>query len=351
MSKGFWKNKSVFITGHSGFKGSWLSLWLSSLGCNVHGYSLEPNTNPNLYSIFDIAKNITSSTFGDINNQILLKKALKECNPEIIIHMAAQPLVRESYRTPVETLNTNIIGTANVFDAARDLQNLKVILNITTDKCYKNLERTEPYKETEALGGHDPYSASKACSEIITSAYMKSFFNDLNINIASARAGNVIGGGDWSKDRLIPDLINANSNKKNLDIRSPSATRPWQHVLEPLSGYMALVEMLYQDGNKFNEPWNFGPDDKDVKSVEWISNYCSKKLVNLNWVDTSNQYSPHEAQLLQLDSTKAKAKLKWAPKWNIEVALDNTINWYESFANGNDMKKITLDQIELYQNS
>jgi CDP-glucose 4,6-dehydratase len=351
MSKDFWQNKSVFITGHSGFKGSWLSLWLSSLGSNVYGYSLEPNTNPNLYSILDIDKNITSSTFGDINNQVSLNKALKECNPEIIIHMAAQPLVRESYITPVETLNTNIIGTANVFDAARDIQNLKVILNVTTDKCYENLERIEPYKETEALGGYDPYSASKACSEIVTSAYRKSFFNDLNINIASARAGNVIGGGDWSQDRLIPDIINANRNKKNLHIRSPYATRPWQHVLEPLSGYMTLVESLYQDGNKYNESWNFGPDAKDVKSVAWVSNYCSKKLENLNWVDVSNKYSPHEAQLLQLDSTKAKTKLKWAPKWSVETALDHTISWYESLANSKDIKKISLNQIKLYQNS
>tara|TARA_B110000879_G_C11166848_1_gene511698 strand:- start:2066 stop:3121 length:1056 start_codon:yes stop_codon:yes gene_type:complete len=349
MTKIFWKNKKVFITGHSGFKGSWLSLWLSSHGANVYGYSLEPVTTPNLFSTLDISNTIHTSTIGDINSQGQLLNSMMQCNPDIVIHMAAQPLVRESYITPIETLNTNVIGTANVLNAARQLKNLKVILNITTDKCYENLERIEPYEETEALGGHDLYSASKACSEIITSAYRRSFFNDLNINLASARAGNVIGGGDWSQDRLIPDLIRANETKKCLHIRSPLATRPWQHVLEPLSGYMKLIEALYCKGNDYNEAWNFGPNDDDVKSVKWIANYSCQKLKYLNWKDSSNEVSPHEAQSLKLNSNKAKAKLEWYPKWSIDNALDNTLNWYDSYASGEDMLNVSLDQIQIYE--
>jgi CDP-glucose 4,6-dehydratase len=346
----FWKGKSVFLTGHTGFKGGWLSLWLSSLGAEVHGYSLDPLTEECFFKATDVQSKIASSTIGDINNVRELSGAMILCKPEIIIHMAAQPLVRESYKFPIETLNTNIIGTANIFNIARDIETLKVVINVTTDKCYENKEWLWPYRENEPLGGFDPYSASKACSEIITSAYRKSFFNDLDINIASVRAGNVIGGGDWSKDRLIPDCLRAIQTESKLLVRFPGAVRPWQHVLEPLSGYIALAEALYKDGSNYNEAWNFGPDEKDVKSVEWIANYLAEKVDAFDWLDEKGVNSLHESLSLRLDSSKAKNKINWFPRWSIVEAIDYTLEWHNAYKNGRNMTSISLKQIQMYEN-
>lgn len=346
----FWKDKRVFLTGHSGFKGSWTSLWLQYLGANVKGYSLEPPTKPSLFVEASVGENMISE-FGNINDISTLEKSMKSFNPDILIHMAAQPLVRLSYENPLETYMTNVIGTANVLQSARLCSNLKSIVTITTDKCYENKEWSWGYRENEPMGGHDPYSSSKGCAELVTSAYRRSFFNTHNTPfLASARAGNVIGGGDWADDRLIPDILKAFEKEKIVTVRNPLSTRPWQHVLEPISGYLVLAEMLYDNGEDYAEGWNFGPKDEDCKSVEWILEKMTQKWGNgANW-KLDGQKNPHEAGFLKLDCSKAAQKLNWFPQWNLEQTLDLIINWQHNWLSGSNMKSECLKEIINYQN-
>lgn len=350
LNKKFWGNKSVLITGHSGFKGGWLSLWLSELGARVHGYGLEPNTSPNLFNILNLQNRLSSSTYGDILDLSTLENTLHEVAPEVIFHLAAQSLVRESYNSPLSTLKTNIIGTANVMEVCRSVPSIKTIVNVTTDKCYENKDWSWPYRENDRLGGRDPYSASKACTEIAAAAYRDSFLTEANIHLASGRAGNVIGGGDWATDRLIPDFLRALDFGETLTIRSPNAVRPWQHVLEPLSGYLMLAEKLYTEGNAFAEAWNFGPNNDDTKSVSWIVDQLCERTPGAKW-QTENTQQPYEAELLKLDSSKAKTKLGWKPRWNLETALNKTLEWHQAWRKDCDMATFTKAQIEAYINS
>jgi CDP-glucose 4,6-dehydratase len=349
---GVYKNRKVLITGHTGFKGSWLCLLLNNLGADVYGYAQPPSTRPSLFDEAQINE-IVTSYIGDIRDFEKLKGVLQEVQPEIIIHMAAQALVMESYKNPRETSEVNVMGTVNLFDAVRNTKSVKSVVNVTTDKCYDNKEWYWGYRETEPMGGYDPYSNSKGCSELVTSAYRNSYFNPANytehgVAVASARAGNVIGGGDWADDRLIPDFIRAITRGKEVKIRSPFAIRPWQHVLEPLSGYLSLAAKLFSEGTKYAESWNFGPDDRDAKDVEWIT----KKICNL-WgegasfsIDTNPQ--PHEANYLKLDCSKAKSELEWHPKWNIETTLKSIVAWNKGFIKGENMRILTEKQIEKY---
>jgi len=346
----FWKNKSVFITGHSGFKGGWLALWLSELGANVYGYSLKAPTDINFFNVINLKKKIKKSTIGDIRNLSSLQNSMRNANPSIIFHMAAQSLVRQSYVDPLETFSTNLIGTINVFEAARKIKSVKAIVNITTDKCYENYETNKPYSEIDRLGGLDPYSSSKACSEIATSAYRSSFLNKSGIKIASARAGNVIGGGDWANDRLIPDFFRSIDNNKILNIRSPKAVRPWQHVLDPLSGYLMLAEKLVNEGDNFAEAWNFGPENTGTRTVSWILKRFSKKFKKAKF-KINKQKNYHESKLLNLNISKAKSKLGWKPVWSIESAIANTIEWYENYKRKENMLEFSIKQIKAYQSS
>lgn len=352
VNDSFWKNKRVLITGHTGFKGSWLSLWLQKLQAEVVGFALSPSTNPSMFEIAEVAQGMTSIA-GDIRNFDHVLSVIKEYKPEIIFHLAAQSLVRRSYKNPLETYSTNVMGTAHVFEAARLTQGVRVIINVTSDKCYENREWDWGYRENDALGGFDPYSNSKGCSELITSAYRNSFFNPKDykthgVNLASVRAGNVIGGGDWSEDRLISDIMRAWFTGDTLVVRSPEAIRPWQHVLEPLTGYMILAQNLWGRGPQFADSWNFGSDDDDCRPVSWIV----KKTAEL-WGDEtswkiSDNPSLHETNVLKLDCMKAKTRLNWRPKWNLETALAKTVNWFKSYKNSQDMKLETLQQIEDY---
>jgi len=356
MNKPFWSGKRVFLTGHTGFKGSWLSLWLQSLGAELTGYALNPPTNPSLFDAGIVGAGMRS-VIGDVRDLTSLKKAMVDANPEIVIHMAAQPLVRYSYTNPVETYATNVMGSVNLLETVRNTRGVKAVLNVTSDKCYENREWAWGYREDEAMGGYDPYSNSKGCAELVTAAFRSSFFNSTNykdhgVAVASARAGNVIGGGDWAVDRLIPDFIRAIVAGETVIIRSPNAIRPWQHVLEPLSGYLLLAENLYNHGSKYAEAWNFGPDDSDAKSVEWIVN----QLVN-NWgldvgfkIDSS-EANLHEAHFLKLDCSKARMQLGWKPQWNSTEAIRRICAWHKAYIVGQDMKKYTLDEIKQYQSA
>lgn len=345
----FWQGKKVFLTGHTGFKGSWLSLWLQSMGATVKGFALQPPTQPALFEQARVADGM-ESVIGDIRNLEAITSAMVSFNPDILIHMAAQPLVRLSYREPVETYATNVMGTVHVLEAARQCSHLKAIVNVTTDKCYENREWVWGYRENEPMGGHDPYSNSKGCSELVTAAYRNSFFNQSDTAaLASARAGNVIGGGDWAEDRLIPDILRAFEKQQPVIIRNPLATRPWQHVLEPLSGYLMLAEKLYTEGKTYAEGWNFGPKDEDVQPVEWILNHMTEHWgAGASWqLDTNLQ--PHEAQLLKLDISKAAAKLKWQPRWSLAHTLDTIVDWHQAWLQGRDVQQQTLQQIQQYQ--
>ena len=346
------KNRKVFITGHTGFKGSWLCLLLNQLGADIYGYALEPPTNPSLYVEAKIGELVTSE-IGDIRNYERLVKTLHKIQPEIVIHMAAQPIVRESYKIPLETYEVNVMGTANILEACRNTPSVKAIVNVTTDKCYENKEWYWGYRENEPMGGYDPYSNSKACSELVTSAYKNSYFNPMeynkhNVGIATARAGNVIGGGDWAEDRLIPDFIRAISNGEKVKIRSPHAIRPWQHVLEPLSGYLTLAERLFTEGPAYSQSWNFGPEENDAKNVEWItSKICELWGVEATYeIDINPQ--PHEANYLKLDCSKAKAELNWFPKWNIETTLKSIVDWNIAWLGQQNMRIFTQNQIRIY---
>lgn len=345
---GVYEGKKVFLTGHTGFKGSWLALWLKELGAEVMGYSLEPNTNPSLFNLCEIDKDI-KSIFGDIRDSKKLEEAMSEFQPDIVFHLAAQPLVRLSYNEPKMTYETNVIGTLNVYEAAKKCKSVKSIVSITTDKCYENKEWVYGYRENDPMGGYDPYSSSKGCAELLTSSYRNSFFNELGINLASTRAGNVIGGGDWAEDRLIPDLVRAVSNNESLIIRNPIATRPWQHVLEPLSGYLWLGAKLLQGKNEFSCGWNFGPNDSDVLSVEEILKISLSEWGRGNYkVDKSSH--PHEAKLLKLDISKARSELKWNPVYEAKTTIAKTIEWYKNFYDNKniDIKEFTINQIKEY---
>ena len=350
IDSNFWNGRSVFITGHSGFKGGWLSLWLKEMGANIYGYSLEASTNPNFFNIINLGSKIHNSVVGDIRDLPRLTKSMQEAKPSVIFHMAAQPLVRQSYKDPIETFTTNLIGTINVFEAARKIETVETIVNITTDKCYENQEWDRPYQETDRLGGYDPYSSSKACSEIATSAYRNSFLSEAGIKLASARAGNVIGGGDWAVDRLIPDFFRSIDSNETLRIRSPKAVRPWQHVLDPLSGYIMLAEKLVINSSNYAEAWNFGPEQSGAKTVLWVLDRLSEKFTNSRW-EIENTKQHHEASLLKLDISKAKSKLGWKPRWSLETAIDNTVEWYQAFKENKNMEDFTIKQIKLYQSS
>jgi CDP-glucose 4,6-dehydratase len=355
MNSVFWKDKKVFITGHTGFKGSWLCLWLHKLGAKITGYALNPPTTPSLFELCNVSE-LVNSVIADIRKKDKLVEAMIEARPEIVIHMAAQPLVRESYKNPVDTYEVNIMGTVNLFEAVRMCKGIKAVINVTTDKCYENKEWIWGYRENEPMGGYDPYSNSKACSELVTAAYRNSFFNsddyaNHGVAIASARAGNIIGGGDWAIDRLIPDCIRALLKKEKIVIRNPHAIRPWQHVLEPLSGYMLLAQKLYENGHIFAEGWNFGPDDRDAKPVEWIVKRICDKWGNNASYEIDKGEHPHEARYLKLDCSKAKTELGWHPRWTVEKAIDSIIEWTRAYNKNKDLREACLDQIEAYRHS
>ncbi|TKG92031.1 CDP-glucose 4,6-dehydratase [Puteibacter caeruleilacunae] len=352
MFNGTYKNRKVFVTGHTGFKGSWLCLVLKELGANVIGYSLEPPTSPSLFEEAAIEELITSY-IGDVRDYDHLLTCMQKEQPEIVIHMAAQPLVRDSYKIPVETYSTNVMGTVHVLEACRNTLSVKSIVNVTTDKCYENKEWHWGYRENESMGGYDPYSNSKGCSELVTSSYRNSFFNpatydEHGVALASARAGNVIGGGDWANDRLIPDFIRAIAKGEKVQIRSPYAIRPWQHVLEPLSGYLLLASKLYREGVEYAEGWNFGPDDSDAQNVEWITNKICAFWGDKAGYTIDSNLQPHEANYLKLDCSKAKMKLGWTPKWNLERTLKSIVVWNKDFFENKNIRATCLKQIEAY---
>jgi CDP-glucose 4,6-dehydratase len=350
----FWKGKRIFLTGHTGFKGTWLSIWLLELGAKIKGYSLQPPTEPSLYNLCNM-DDLVDSTIGDIRDFEILRQEMQNFKPDIVIHMAAQPLVRESYNNPIDTYSTNVMGTVHILEAVRNTESVKVFLNITTDKCYDNKEWVWGYRENDQLGGYDPYSNSKACSELVTSAYRNSFFQSTTKSeiksIASARAGNVIGGGDWATDRLIPDFFRALLNIEPIMIRNPHAIRPWQHVLEPLSGYLLLCEQMYQNNGQFSQSWNFGPSQSDAQTVEYIvKQLCDKWDNNAGFVIDQNP-QPHEAYYLKLDCSKANSELGWFPKWNLDIAIDKIVEWNKRYLQGNDVRTICIQQIVEYQNA
>ncbi len=348
MSQAFWNGKRVLLTGHTGFKGSWLSLWLQSMHAQVVGYSLAPPTNPSLFEVANVGQGMTS-VIGDIRDLAKLRAVFAEQRPEIVIHMAAQPLVRYAYQNPVETYATNVMGTVHVLEAVRNTPGVKAVVNVTTDKCYENKEWLWGYREDEPMGGYDPYSNSKGCSELVTSAYRRSFFQDKKgIALASARAGNVIGGGDWAADRLIPDILRAFEQNHAVIIRNPYATRPWQHVLEPLSGYLTLAELLYTNGQACAEGWNFGPHDDDARPVQWIVERMVRSWGNgASWQLDGGKH-PHEANYLKLDISKAKARLGWEPRWDLSESLEKITAWHHAYLADTDMHEFTMQQIANY---
>lgn len=355
MFNDFFKHKRVFITGHTGFKGSWLLVWLKKLGAEICGYSLEPPTDPNLYDLVGANVGI-KSIHGDVRDFSSVKKAINDFGPEIVIHLAAQSLVRKSYADPMLTFSTNIMGTVNVVEAVRQARGVKAVLNVTSDKCYENKEWIWGYRENDPMGGNDPYSSSKGCSELITSCYLKSFFDKtsfgkLDIGLASARAGNVVGGGDFAMDRIIPDIVRSISKNESVYIRSPRAIRPWQHVLEPLCGYLKLSKCLYTHGNSFSGGWNFGPDTDSICNVrlivEKIFNLWGKNKAQINL--DNKQKNPHESAILKLDSSKARTRLKWKPLLNLHQSLEWTVNWYDAFfTDPTKLRDLTEKQIDQY---
>jgi CDP-glucose 4,6-dehydratase len=353
MGLSFWRGKSVFVTGHTGFKGGWLSLWLAQMEAGVHGFSLNPPSEPALFDVADIKEELTNDTRADLADLDALKSAMKAAKPEVVFHLAAQALVRESYSNPLATFVTNIIGTANLLEAAREVDSVRAIVVVTTDKVYQNAEQEIKFSEQDPLGGHDPYSASKAATEIITASYRSSFYNVTDghpAQIATARAGNVIGGGDWATDRLVPDCLRSFSKGQTVLLRYPNAVRPWQHVLEPLSGYLSLAEqLLSEDGAKYAKAWNFGPDDTDDASVHTVAETAAKFWGDGASVTLENfEGHPHEAGLLKLNSGLARNELVWCPCWNWIHALEQTVEWHRQWLKGSDMKALCRDQINAY---
>jgi CDP-glucose 4,6-dehydratase len=345
----FWRGRKVLLTGHTGFKGAWLSLWLQKLGAEVTGYALKPPTNPSLFQIADAAMGMRSIE-GDIRDLPAFTRILAKAEPDIVIHMAAQSLVRASYADPVSTYETNVMGTVHVLEAARSAKSVRVLLNVTSDKCYENRERASGYREDEPMGGADPYSNSKGCSELVTAAYRRSFFSQPgSAAVASARAGNVIGGGDWAQDRLIPDFVRSVQAGMELSIRSPDSIRPWQFVLEPLHGYLLLCEALASRPGEFAEGWNFGPASQD----EWPVRRVIERLAThwgegARWAIDKGPH-PHEAGYLKLDASKARARLGWQPRLRLDEALASIAQWSRAYLNGADMRELTLGHIQSYE--
>ncbi len=343
----FWAGKKVFITGHTGFKGGWLSVWLQKLGAEITGFSL-PASNPSLFKIAGVAQGMTSLA-GDIRDLADLQNAIDSCRPEIVIHMAAQALVRPSYEDPVGTFSTNVMGTVNLLESVRHAGSVKVVINVTSDKCYQNSDSLKVYRESDPMGGYDPYSCSKGCAELVTSAFRKSFLQEQGVALASVRAGNVIGGGDWGRDRLVPDIIQSFLRNTSILIRNPGAIRPWQHVCEPLHGYLMLAEKLWHEEGSSCGAWNFGPAEEDSRTVSWIADYmCARWGGGARW-HHDETYQPHEAAYLKLDCSKARDRLSWLPKMGLPTALDWTIEWYQAYADGNDMRDMTEKQIDMFQ--
>ena len=348
MNRDFWRGRKVFVTGHTGFKGGWLALWLADLGAEVHGYALAPPSEPSFFDVTGLHRRLRTSTIADVRDAARLASALRDARPEIVLHLAAQSLVRYSYGAPVETYAVNVMGTAHLLEAVRHSPGVRAVVNVTTDKCYENREWLWAYRENEQLGGYDPYSSSKACSEIVTAAYRRSFLDAAGIRVASARAGNVIGGGDWAGDRLIPDFLRALDAGETLTIRSPGAIRPWQHVLEPVAGYLGLAEKLHTDGADYAEAWNFGPAQSDARTVQAIVEYLCTKVPGARWQHDRNP-QPHEANYLKLDSTKAHTRLGWHPRWDLGTALAKTLEWHQAWRGGSDMTDASLRQIRSYE--
>jgi len=354
MDQHFWAGKKVLVTGHTGFKGSWLSIWLTMMGAEVAGYALEPLTPDDNFVLTSLDKKI-NHRLGDVRNHDHLQKCFHEVNPEIVFHLAAQPLVRESYNDPKSTYDINVGGTVNLLECCRQTETVKVIVNVTTDKCYENKEWVWGYRENDRLGGYDPYSSSKACSELVTESYRKSFFNPESYSLhgkslASARAGNVFGGGDWQTDRIVPDSIRALEQEDPIIVRSPHAIRPWQHVLEPLSGYLLLAEKMYEHPKEYVGAWNFGPADSSFLPVGSLVDQIVKIWGKGSWEDHSTPGAPHEANLLKLDITKAKSQLGWSPKWDINKAITETITWYQQYKTAN-IYNLCCNQITNYMNN
>jgi CDP-glucose 4,6-dehydratase len=349
----FFKGKKVFLTGHTGFKGAWLSLWLHSLGAQVTGYALEPPTNPSLFELARVGE-LVDSVLADVRDLDRLKWEMAKAAPEIVIHMAAQPLVRESYRNPVETYAINVMGTVHLMEAVRYCPSVRAVVNVTTDKVYENREWAWGYRENEKFGGYDPYSNSKGCSELVTASYRSSYFNleryhEHGVAVATARAGNVIGGGDWAEDRLIPDCIRALLAGEPVQIRNPHAIRPWQHVLEPLAGYLLLAQRLYEEEGRYADGWNFGPADEDARPVGWIvERLCACWGGGARFSLDLGEH-PHEAHYLKLDCSKARSELGWNPRWGLERALESIVSWAASFRDGEDLREVSLRQIAEYQ--
>ena len=353
MDATFWKGKKVLITGHTGFKGSWLSLWLQTKGVNTVGYSLPPPTKPSLFEIANISEGMVSIK-GDVRDLDHLKAVIAEHTPEIVIHMAAQSLVRYSYSNPIETYSTNVMGTANVLEAIRQTDSVKVVLIITSDKCYENREWLWGYRENDPMGGHDPYSSSKGCAELVTSAYRSSYFSKKDcqtksVALASARAGNVIGGGDWAPDRLIPDIMKGIMEDRPVVIRYPNAIRPWQHVFEPLRGYLTLTEMLWQQGGDFAGAWNFGPNNVDARPVSWIADHLTKLWGDGAIWESDSIHHPHEATYLKLDCSKVKSLLGWLPALDLTTTLQWIVEWYRAYRQEKDMRQVTGAEISRYE--
>lgn len=353
VSSSFWKGRRVLLTGHTGFKGGWLSLWLQRMGAELTGYSLEPPTRPSLFELANVASGMHSVT-GDINDYPKLLAVTQACRPEIVLHLAAQPLVHAGYDDPIGTYETNVMGTVRVLEAVRQTKSVRAVVNVTTDKCYENREWDWAYREIDRLGGRDPYSNSKGCSELVTASYRESFFNPTQydkhgVALASARAGNVIGGGDWGKDRLVPDMFRAIEQGVPVSIRRPNAVRPWQHVLEPLSGYLALAQRLCEQGAGYAEGWNFAPNESDAQSVRWIVEYLTSLWGRgASWTMDQAEY-PHEAHFLKLSYAKAQARLGWQPRLNLKQALEWSVDWNRRRLGGEDLRKVCENQIETYE--
>ncbi len=346
----FWRGRRVLVTGHTGFKGSWLSFWLQSLAAEVHGYALQPPTDPSLFVACDLVTGMASSTIADVRDEELVLQTLRRVRPEVVFHLAAQPLVRQSYASPVETYSVNVLGTVHLLEAVRRTPGVRAVVNVTTDKCYENREWPWGYRENEPMGGFDPYSSSKGCAELVTSAYRRSFFESSGTSVATARAGNVIGGGDWANDRLVPDIIRSLERREPVRVRNPRSIRPWQHVLEPLSGYLRLAEALHEaDGHRFAEAWNFGPEDGDARPVQWVV----ERLVaewgdGVSWVlDESPQ--PHEATCLKLDCSKSRSLLGWLPRWRLSRAVAAVAEWHRTYAARGALREVMLEQISSHQ--
>lgn len=349
VSPPFWSGRRVLVTGHTGFKGSWLSLWLHSLGAETHGLALDPPTDPSLFEHASIGELLASDQRVDIRDAAAVRAAVRRVAPEIVIHMAAQPLVRASYDIPLETYATNVMGTAHVLDALRGVDSIRAAVSVTTDKVYENVERPGGYREDEPLGGYDPYSSSKAAAELVTAAYRRSFLAEQGVAVATARAGNVIGGGDWAADRLVPDALAAFAQGRPVEIRNPSAVRPWQHVLEPLSGYLLLAERLVEAPSDFSEAWNFGPDASDAMPVrDIIERIAALWGDGASWIGDHGDH-PHEAALLGLDAGKAAARLGWRPRWTLDQALTATVEWQRATLAGESPRATSLEQIAAYE--